>query len=231
MSKFTTIISRQEDGSFIAEVKEIPTIRALGATQATTRTRIQALALHFLADRIERGEEYPCIQELFLNTAEKRPSRKLLRKVFYHPSGEYPDSASQALSTTSVTYCTVMIAYIGYWAFNSNIGTPWELSDLIAISSFLCSVVLFSMTPYFATKAKIHGSISENILKARKCYLSGITFFVISLSLSLYDAVTTTETVCYNFGLKRLLWVLSPFSLFALAIVWVTFSKQYRFDK
>lgn len=59
MCKFTIAFDPEEDGRFIAEVQEIPGALAYGATQAEAKARVQAIALHSLAERIEHGEDGP----------------------------------------------------------------------------------------------------------------------------------------------------------------------------
>ena len=47
---------REEAGRWIAEVPALPGVLAYGATDATARNRVQALALRVIADRLENGE-------------------------------------------------------------------------------------------------------------------------------------------------------------------------------
>lgn len=49
----------EEDGRWIAEVPELPGVLVYGATEAEARTRVAALALRVIADRIENGEPVP----------------------------------------------------------------------------------------------------------------------------------------------------------------------------
>jgi len=64
MCKFTIAFDREEDGRFIAEVQEIPGALAYGATQAEAKARVQAIALHALAERIEHGEDVPGLDNI-----------------------------------------------------------------------------------------------------------------------------------------------------------------------
>lgn len=59
-------IEREDDGRFIAEVPELPGAMAYGQTREEATTRVQALALRVLADRLEHGEEVPDVVEAFL---------------------------------------------------------------------------------------------------------------------------------------------------------------------
>lgn len=52
-------IEREEDGRWIGEVPELPGVLAYGASEAEVRTKVTALALRVLADRIEHGEPVP----------------------------------------------------------------------------------------------------------------------------------------------------------------------------
>jgi len=49
-------LEREDDGRWIAEVPELPGVLAYGATADEARTRVQALALRVVADRIDHGE-------------------------------------------------------------------------------------------------------------------------------------------------------------------------------
>ena len=50
---------REEDGRWLAEVAALPGVLAYGATDAEARSKVQALALRVIADRIENGEPLP----------------------------------------------------------------------------------------------------------------------------------------------------------------------------
>jgi predicted RNase H-like HicB family nuclease len=52
-------IEREEDGRWLGEVPELPGVLVYAATQAEARTKVQALALHVIADRLEHGEAVP----------------------------------------------------------------------------------------------------------------------------------------------------------------------------
>jgi len=58
---FTIEYEQETDGRWIAEVKELPGVLAYGRTPDEARSKVQALALRVLADRIEHGEEVPAL--------------------------------------------------------------------------------------------------------------------------------------------------------------------------
>ena len=56
-TRLTIEIEQEDDGRFIAEVPELPGTMVYGQTRAEATTRVQALALRVLADRLEHGED------------------------------------------------------------------------------------------------------------------------------------------------------------------------------
>jgi predicted RNase H-like HicB family nuclease len=50
---------REEDGRWMAEVPALPGVMAYGETDAMARSRVQALALRVIADRLDNGEPLP----------------------------------------------------------------------------------------------------------------------------------------------------------------------------
>jgi predicted RNase H-like HicB family nuclease len=50
---------REEDGRWIAEVPALPGVLAYGDTEGEARSKVQALALRVIADRLENGEPLP----------------------------------------------------------------------------------------------------------------------------------------------------------------------------
>ena len=58
-------IEREEDGRWIAEVPDLPGAMAYGQTRVEALSKVKALALRVLADRLEHGEEIPELTELF----------------------------------------------------------------------------------------------------------------------------------------------------------------------
>lgn len=58
-------IEQEEDGRWIAEVPDLPGVMGYGHTRAEALSKVKALALRVLADRLEHGEEIPELTELF----------------------------------------------------------------------------------------------------------------------------------------------------------------------
>ena len=58
-------VERETDGRWVAEVPALPGVLADGATQQEATTKVQALALRVLAERIENGEPTPELSGLF----------------------------------------------------------------------------------------------------------------------------------------------------------------------
>ncbi len=56
MITFKVEIEREDDGRWLAEVLELPGVLAYGDTQATAVSKVQALALRVIAERLEHGE-------------------------------------------------------------------------------------------------------------------------------------------------------------------------------
>ncbi len=54
--KFTVEYEQEEDGRWLAEVKEIPGVLCYGTTPEDAVAHAQALALRVVADRLENGE-------------------------------------------------------------------------------------------------------------------------------------------------------------------------------
>ena len=50
---------REEDGRWLAEVPALPGVMAYGASDAEARSRVKALALRVIADRLDNGEPLP----------------------------------------------------------------------------------------------------------------------------------------------------------------------------
>jgi predicted RNase H-like HicB family nuclease len=59
------VIEREEDGRWIAEVREMQGVLAYGATEAEAISKAEALALRVIADRLDHGESIPELKELF----------------------------------------------------------------------------------------------------------------------------------------------------------------------
>jgi predicted RNase H-like HicB family nuclease len=61
---FTIEIEREEDGRWIAEVTELPGVLVYGQTRDEAVAKVQALALHVVADRLEHGEVTPHLMSI-----------------------------------------------------------------------------------------------------------------------------------------------------------------------
>ena len=62
---FAVEIEKEKDGRWIAEIPQIPGVMAYGRTRARAVSRVEALALRVLAERIEHGENSPLIEQVF----------------------------------------------------------------------------------------------------------------------------------------------------------------------
>lgn len=58
-------IERELDGRWIAEVPDLPGVMSYGQSREEAITKVEALALRVLADRLEHGEEIPEIHDVF----------------------------------------------------------------------------------------------------------------------------------------------------------------------
>lgn len=56
---FTVEHEREEDGRWLAEVRELPGVLAYGATADEAMAKAEVLALRVLAERIEHSETKP----------------------------------------------------------------------------------------------------------------------------------------------------------------------------
>jgi predicted RNase H-like HicB family nuclease len=66
---FNIETTQAENGRWIAEIPLLPGAKAYGKTCDEAVRKVQALALHVLADRLERGERVPEIEAIFSMTA------------------------------------------------------------------------------------------------------------------------------------------------------------------
>ena len=55
----------EDDGRWIAEIPELPGVMAYGSDQNEAVQKTEALALRVIADRIEHGERFPELDQLF----------------------------------------------------------------------------------------------------------------------------------------------------------------------
>jgi predicted RNase H-like HicB family nuclease len=54
--RLTVNLEREEDGRWIAEVPDLPGVMVYGQTQDDAISKVKALSLRVLADRIDHGE-------------------------------------------------------------------------------------------------------------------------------------------------------------------------------
>ncbi len=59
MITFKVETEQEEDGRWLAEVVELPGVLAYGSTQDAAVSRVQALALRVIAERLDHGEAGP----------------------------------------------------------------------------------------------------------------------------------------------------------------------------
>jgi predicted RNase H-like HicB family nuclease len=52
-------LDREDDGRWIGEIPDLPGVLAYGGSEAEARIKVQVLALHVIADRMEHGESVP----------------------------------------------------------------------------------------------------------------------------------------------------------------------------
>lgn len=58
-------LEREEDGRWIAEISDLPGVMVYGESRDEAISRVKALALRVLADRLDRGEIIPELNEVF----------------------------------------------------------------------------------------------------------------------------------------------------------------------
>jgi predicted RNase H-like HicB family nuclease len=56
MDMLMSVTEREEDGRWIAEVPALPGVLAYGESDAAARSRVQALALRVIGERLGNGE-------------------------------------------------------------------------------------------------------------------------------------------------------------------------------
>lgn len=69
MITFKVEVEREDDGRWLAEVVELPGVLAYGETQETALSKVQALALSVIAERLEHGEAGPDLLSISFNAA------------------------------------------------------------------------------------------------------------------------------------------------------------------
>ena len=69
MITFKIEVEREEDGRWLAEVLELPGVLAYGENQEAALSKVQALALRVVAERLEHGETGPELLSISFNAA------------------------------------------------------------------------------------------------------------------------------------------------------------------
>ena len=67
--RFQVEFDREEDGRWIAEVRELPGVLAYGASQLEAQAKVKALALRVVAEQLEHGEAGPELGDISFNAA------------------------------------------------------------------------------------------------------------------------------------------------------------------
>ena len=62
---FAIEVEQEKDGRWIAEIPEMPGVMVYGQSREEAVSRVEALALRVLAERIEHGETSPVIEKVF----------------------------------------------------------------------------------------------------------------------------------------------------------------------
>ncbi len=68
-NQITIETEREDDGRWLADVPLLPGTLAYGKTREEAISKVQALALRVLADRIEHGEDVPEVARHFVVAA------------------------------------------------------------------------------------------------------------------------------------------------------------------
>ena len=58
-------IEKENDGRWIAEVPDLPGVMVYGTNRDEAISKVEALALRVLADRLDHGEQVPDLDDLF----------------------------------------------------------------------------------------------------------------------------------------------------------------------
>ena len=66
---YTIEIEQESDGRWIAEVVELSGVMAYGSTSDEAQSKVQALALRVVADRLEHGEAGPDLLRIAFKAA------------------------------------------------------------------------------------------------------------------------------------------------------------------
>jgi len=59
-------LEREEDGRWIAEIKQLPGVVVYGRNREDAISKVEVLALRVIADRVEHGDPIPELSALFV---------------------------------------------------------------------------------------------------------------------------------------------------------------------
>ncbi|GJQ49620.1 hypothetical protein KsCSTR_36390 [Candidatus Kuenenia stuttgartiensis] len=59
-------LEREEDGRWIAEIKQLPGVVVYGSNREDAISKVEVLALRVMADRVEHGDQIPELDALFV---------------------------------------------------------------------------------------------------------------------------------------------------------------------
>ncbi|MCR4293439.1 MAG: hypothetical protein NUV76_11245 [Candidatus Kuenenia sp.] len=59
-------LEREEDGRWIAEIKQLPGVMVYGRNREDAISKVEVLALRVMADRVEHGDQIPELDALFV---------------------------------------------------------------------------------------------------------------------------------------------------------------------
>ena len=62
-------IEKESDGRWIAEIPDLPGVMMYGQTRTEAISKVEALALRVMADRLEHGESIPELTKVFAVSA------------------------------------------------------------------------------------------------------------------------------------------------------------------
>ncbi len=63
------VVECEDDGRWIAEVPDLPGVMGYGESRKEAISKVEALALRVIADRLEHGEAIPELDDLFAVSA------------------------------------------------------------------------------------------------------------------------------------------------------------------
>jgi predicted RNase H-like HicB family nuclease len=65
----TVEVEKEDDSRWLAAIPELPGVLAYGLSRDEAVSRVQALALRVLADRLDHGESVPQVGDVFAVTS------------------------------------------------------------------------------------------------------------------------------------------------------------------